>query len=254
MTEYVQSETEDGVTTLTLARPEKKNALTQAMYARLVEALSEATADEAVRLVRLRGAGEDFTAGNDLHDFQAASQSGLNRDELPVAGFLHAVVDFPKPLVAQVRGNAVGIGTTVLLHCELVVAATDSRFAMPFVPLGLVPEFASSGLLPRLAGYQQAARLLLFGEPFDAAAAERIGLVAHVCEPAALEAVTLAYCRKLAALPPGAIQATKALLRPQVDRQALHALIDTEREVFSERLQSPEHRAAAEAFFARSRG
>lgn len=251
MASNIQVATEGAVTTVTLDRPDKKNALTQAMYTDLTAALAAAAADVAVHVLRLRGAGGDFTAGNDLNDFQLALEHAGDPRELPVIGLLHAVVDFPKPLVAQVRGNAVGIGTTILLHCDLVVAATDSRFALPFVALGVVPEFASSVLLPRLVGAQRAARLLLLADGFDAASAESLGLVSQICEPAALDPVTAALCRRLANQPAGAVRATRALLRPEADRRALHQAIDREWAVFRERLRTPEHRAAVAAFFGR---
>lgn len=251
MTSNVQVATEGAVTTVTLDRPDKKNALTQAMYADLAAALAAAEADDAIHVLCLRGAGGDFTAGHDLNDFQAALAHGGDPQELPVIRLLHAVVDFPKPLVAQVRGNAVGIGTTVLLHCDLVVAATDSRFALPFVTLGVVPEFGSSVLLPRLLGTQRAARLLLLADGFGAATAESLGLASQICEPVALDAVTAALCRRLAGQPAGAVRATRGLLRPAAERRALHEAIDREWAVFQERLGTPEHQAAITAFFAR---
>jgi enoyl-CoA hydratase/carnithine racemase len=249
MTEHVVAETSNNITTLTLNRTEKKNALTQAMYAALTEALNRAEADDNVHAVRIVGAGDDFTAGNDLNDFREAARYETSQGAPPIGRFLHAVVEFRKPLVAQVHGNAIGIGATMLLHCDLVVAASDARFAMPFVALGVVPEFASSRLLPELVGRQRAARMLMLGEPFDARAAERFGLVTEVAEPDALEETTLGLCARLAAMPPGALQATRELLRPEEERRHLHQIIDREWGLFRERLATVEHREAVEAFF-----
>jgi enoyl-CoA hydratase/carnithine racemase len=247
MSEDIVTEVKGGILTLTLDRQDRLNALTQPMYAALDAALNDAADDDAVRVVRIRGAGGHFTAGNDLNDFRTA----LRREDadLPVLRFLHTVVDFPKPLVAQVAGHAVGIGTTLLLHCDAVIAATDASFRLPFVPLGLVPEFGSSRALIELAGLQRASRWLLTGESFSAAVAEQLGLVGHICDAVALDAVTLAWCRRYAEQPPGALQAARALMRDAEFRERLHRSIDAEWRVFQQRLADPEHEQALERFF-----
>lgn len=248
MSQHIVTEREGAILTLTLDRPERRNALTQPMYAALTAALERAAGDDRVRVVRFRGAGGSFTAGNDLNDFRSAlREEGV---ELPVVRFLHAVIDFPKPLLAQVRGHAVGIGTTLLLHCDAVIAAGDASFRLPFVPLGLVPEFGSSRLMVELAGLQRASRWLLTGEAFGAATAEELGLVGHVCDAVALDAVTLAWCRRYAELPPGALVAARALVRHAELRERLHHAVDDEWRVFQQRLSDPEHGEAVERFFA----
>lgn len=237
----------DGVMTLTLQREAKRNALTQPMYAALVAALDRAVADDDVRAVRFRGAGADFCAGNDLDDF-ATALANEAPESLPVVRFLHAVIDFPKPLVAQVQGNAVGVGTTLLLHCDLTVAATNASLRLPFVPLGVVPEFASSRLLAELVGRQRATRWLLLGDPVDAVSARDAGLVAHVCEAQALDAVGNAHATRLAAMPPQALQATRALMQTAERRAELHETVDREWRKFREHLAGEEHRQAMAAY------
>src|SRR6266478_5827942 len=165
------------VRTLVMNRPAKKNALTVAMYAALADELARAAGSSAIRAVVLTGAGDVFTAGNDIMDFIAQPPV---TDDSHVVRFLKALVAFPKPIVAAVNGLAIGIGTTMLLHCDLVIAAASARFQFPFVSLGLSPEGGSSLLLPRMAGLQRASEALLWGEPFDAAAAERLGFVNEV--------------------------------------------------------------------------
>ncbi|HEY4665305.1 MAG TPA: enoyl-CoA hydratase, partial [Comamonas sp.] len=181
--------TEDGVRTVTLNRVEKKNSITQAMYSAMAEALTSAVDDDAVRVVVLQGDATVFSAGNDIGDFLArqSNNDGLPQQS-PVFQFLHALADFPKPLIAAVAGPAVGIGTTMLLHCDLVYAGDNAAFSMPFVNLGLCPEAASSLLLPRLMGYQRAAEALLLGEPFMAEAAMEAGLVNRVVPPTEVNA------------------------------------------------------------------
>lgn len=249
MVDEIEVEKEAHVTTISFNRPAKRNALTQPMYRAMTETLQQAGADDDVRVLRFRGFGRNFTAGNDLADFQAAD---AGNDADPASRqFLHAVVDFPKPLVAQVSGHAVGIGTTLLLHCDFVVAATDTRFALPFVKLGVVPEFASSVLLPELVGRHHAARLLLLGEEFNATQAQAMGLLTELRTPESLAAATWRLCQQIAAMPPGAVQSTRGLLLTDATRQRLHEAIDREWAVFAERLRSPEHKAAVEAFFSK---
>ena len=234
----------DGVRHLVLDRPAKKNALTRAMYARLADALAEAADDPAVRVVVLSGRGGVFTGGNDLGDFM---QDPPTEPDSPVFRFLSAAVGFPKPLVAAVAGPAVGIGTTILLHCDLAYAAPDALFKMPFVDLGLVPEAASSLLLPRLAGPVRAAELLLFGDAFTAETAREVGLVNAVVGGDVVEHA-LERARALARKPPAAVRQTKALLR-RASAEEVGETMAYEGRLFVERLASPEAAEAFTAFF-----
>ena len=238
-----------GVCEVRLNRPEKRNAITFAMYAALQDALEAAQADPAVRVVLLSGEGPGFCAGNDLHDFLAGPDFTM---EHPVMGFLKTLATLEKPLIAAVHGQTVGIGVTLLLHCDLIVAARSTHFSMPFVSLGLVPEAASSLLLPRQLGLQRAAELLLLGESFDAARAERLGLINQVVEDAALPERARALAQQLVRQPPAALAATRRLLRG--DPAAVLARIEAEARIFSAQLKSPEFRAAVSAFLARAKG
>jgi enoyl-CoA hydratase/carnithine racemase len=249
LSEHITSATaHDGaVAVLRFARPAKRNAITVAMYEALTAALHAAIADEAVRAVVFLGADGVFTAGNDLKDFMANPPTG---EDSAVFRLLQALVDCPKPLVAGVDGPAVGIGTTMLLHCDLVVASDRARFQMPFVKLGLVPEGASSVLLPGRVGMQRASEWLLLGEPFSAQEAHAAGLVNAVVAPAEVDARAMAYAAALADRPPEAVRLAKALLRdPQ--RAQVHEALAREGAVFIERLQAPEAHAAFMTFFAR---
>jgi enoyl-CoA hydratase/carnithine racemase len=235
---------EAGVRRLTLHRPQKRNALTQAMYAALAEGLREAAATPAIRTVVITGGPDCFTAGNDIADFRGPFDAATS----PVVDFLHTLASFPKPVVAAVAGHAVGIGTTMLLHCDLVYAQESARFALPFVNLGLCPEGASSLLLPQRAGALLANELLLLGEAFDAATAQRAGLVNAVVEDALAVAVQKAAA--LAAKPPAALAATKALLRgPQ--SASVTAQLDAEFARFAKLLTGPEAAEATAAFLER---
>ncbi len=230
---------------LVLNRPAKKNALTVAMYTELVRELADAAVAPAVRAVVITGAGDAFTAGNDLHDFMAAPPA---TDDSPVLQFLAQLVRFPKPLVAAVNGIAVGVGTTMLLHCDLVLAAESARFQLPFARLGLCPEGGSSFLLPRLAGMQRASELLIWGEPFDATAALSIGIVNEVLTAAELLPRALARVESLLDLPPDAVAVTKFLLRgPLLDE--LEEFMRRESDTFRTRLGSAEAAEAFSAFF-----
>jgi enoyl-CoA hydratase/carnithine racemase len=233
----------DGVGDIRIERPAKKNALTTAMYSAMAYALEQFESDESVRVVTIRG-GADFTAGNDLQDFMMASMSGTSFEDLPVLRFLGRLRDFPKPVVAAVRGNAVGIGTTMLLHCDVVVASATARFRLPFAQLGLVPEAGSSYLLPLVVGRTRASWLLLAGDFVAANEALAMGLVTKVTEDAATDAAADDVASKLAALPPIALCETKRLLRaPFADR--VTEQMDAETSVFTQRLASDEFRAAA---------
>jgi len=248
MSEPVLSATAAGVCELRLNRPEKRNAITFAMYAALLQELTAAQADAAVQAVLLSGEGAGFCAGNDLHDF-------LNGPEFspghPVMGLLRTLATFQKPLLAAVHGQTVGIGVTMLLHCDLIVAARATQFSLPFVSLGLVPEAASSLLLPRRIGPQRAAELLLLGRPFDADTALRLGLVNRVVEEAALMEEARALAGALARQPPEALAATRRLLRG--DQAATLARIDEEARIFGAQLKSAEFRTAVSAFLARAK-
>jgi enoyl-CoA hydratase/carnithine racemase len=246
MTDHILVSQAGGVCELRLNRPEKRNAITFAMYDTLWDALVRAEADDSVRAILLSGAGASFTAGNDLMDFVKGPQPD---DRGPVR-FLRLLPKIHKVLIAAVHGSTVGIGVTLLLHCDLVLAAHSARLSMPFVKLGLVPEAGSSLLLPRLVGHQRAAELLLLGAPIDAATALNFGLVNRVVEDDVLleEARTLA--RAVAEQPAAALRATKQLLRSET---GLSARIEEELQAFQERLGSAEFKMAAQAFFSKGR-
>jgi len=250
MSEHVRIEREGGLLAITLARPERRNAITVAMYEALADAFESADGDESIRVISLRGEGQDFAAGNDLADFLEA----LPRDtsEIPVWRLLRALARCETPLVAAVHGNCVGIGTTILLHCDLVIAAEGARFSLPFVALGLVPEAASTLLLPRLAGRRRAARYLLLGEAFGVEEALTIGLVSHTVTPTELETVLADVVGTLLAKSPGALRDTQRLLRTGT-QDAMLERMRLESQVFAERLASPEAKTAITAFF-ESRG
>ncbi len=244
MSEHIQCKISGAVATLSLNRPEKLNALTVAMYADLAQALQELDADPKIRVVVLTGAGGNFTSGNDLGDFLHQPPSGADS---PVFRFLRGITEFRKPLIAAVEGVAIGIGTTLLLHCDLAYAGASARFALPFVNLGLCPEAASSYLLPLAAGPKRAAELLMTGEPFSAQEAQAAGLInAVVDDGAALERATTA-AGQLAVKPPGALAATKRLLR-EAQTQAVQSALQSEVQIFMRRLASAEAREALQAF------
>ena len=225
-------------------RPEKKNALTADMYAAIAEALNAVNADPGVRAVLIHGAGDAFTAGNDLHDFLA---NAPRYADAPVFRFLNAVSHVEKPLVAAVSGVAVGVGTTMLLHCDLVYAAEGTKFALPFVNLGLCPEAASSFLLPAIVGYQRAAELLLLGEPFDAQKAWQLGIVTEVVSADAVLARATEAAHKLAAKPAASVRITKQLMKRNW-MPTIEATLAEEIRHFGERLGSAEAKEAFAAF------
>ena len=240
----ILTEYEGGVLRIQFNRAEKKNAITAAMYQALAHALRHAERESAVRVALIHGAPEVFTAGNDLQDFLASPP--LSTDA-PVFQFLRAIHEFPKPLVAAVSGLAVGVGTTMLLHCDFVYCAPGTRFSMPFVNLGLCPEAGSSFLLPRLAGYQRAAELLMLGEPFAAETAKEIGLVNAIVPAEALVATATATAGKLASKPAAGLRETKMLMKQGLHDAVKRAMSD-ESEAFRERLESPEAKEAFTAF------
>jgi enoyl-CoA hydratase/carnithine racemase len=239
----------DGVATLEIARPEKKNALTAEMYAALAAALRAAQADTAVRAVLITGQPGIFTSGNDLEDFMKHPPGA---EDAPVFAFMEAVLALEKPLVAAVTGAAIGIGCTLLLHCDLVVVSDEARLALPFVNLGLVPEFGSSLLLAQRLGHARAAEKLLLGDAFTGAEAVELGLANAVMPPGEV----LPHARRLAArftqLPPAAVRATKGLMRAPV-LPALRQALQDERALFVQRLRSPEAMEAFQAFFEKRR-
>jgi enoyl-CoA hydratase/carnithine racemase len=241
----IQTATDGGVLRVTIDRPEKKNALTVAMYDALAQALRQAEGDAGTRVVLIHGAGDAFTAGNDLADFVQHPPTG---ESSPVFQFLDAISTATKPVVAAVHGPAIGIGTTMLLHCDLVFATRDARLQMPFVTLGLCPEAAASYLLPLAVGPARAAELLLLGDPFSGEEARDWGLVNEVVSEEHLLEVALDKARAIAARPPASVRLTKAFLR-RAHGDAVQETIRAEAEAFLERLHSPEAAEAFTAFF-----
>lgn len=237
-------EQQGAILRIQLNRPEKKNALTRAMYDAMATALREADTSRDVRVVLLHGAGDVFTAGNDLRDFL---DNPPRTTESPVARFMASLAQAAKPVVAAVHGTAVGIGTTMLLHCDLVYATESARFHMPFVDLGLVPEFGSSLLFPSLAGHRRAAEFLLLGKPFDATVAADLGLVNAIVAPDRLMATAMAAAQALADKPPTALRLTKMLMKRGTAAAVTEAAQEESR-LFVERLASPEAREAFAAF------
>ena len=245
----IRTATLNGVATIEIARPEKKNAITGAMYQQMAEALEAARADPAVRAVLITGQPGIFTSGNDIEDF---TKRPSGSEDSPAFVFMRALVHCEKPVVAAVTGAAIGIGTTLLLHCDFVYVSDEARLAMPFVSLGLVPEFGSSLIVPLLMGHVRAAEKLLLGEPFTGAEAVACG-IANAVLPAA-EVVT--HARRIAerfnALPPGAVRDSKMLMR-RARAQSTLDTIEIEGELFGQRLRSPEAQEAFSAFFQKRR-
>ncbi len=248
MTGLVDIRDDGGIRIVRMNRPDKKNALTAAMYDAMAAALTGTRTDQSIRCVMIAGAPGAFCAGNDLDEFRKAADDGEGLGE-PVLRFLHALAYCERPLVAAVDGFAVGVGTTMLLHCDYVVASRMARFSTPFVGLGLVPEAASTLLAPRLMGPRRAFAMLVMGEPFDSEQALSVGLVNVVADSAEVETQALAAARKIASLPPEAVLASRRMIRGEAGELA--ARIDLEADFFRERLQSPEAQAAFAAFFAR---
>ena len=241
----VFTSTENQVLTLTLNRPAKQNAITRDMYQALANAINEAHGDFGVRAVLITSSSENFTAGNDLFDFLNAVP---DEESSPVMNFLNAIHNLAKPLLAAVSGNAVGIGTTMLFHCDVVVASPTTKFSMPFVNLGLVPEAGSSLLFPRLVGHQRASKVFLAGEPFGAGDALEYGLIAEISEKPIESARAIA--EKIAAQPPNAVLQTKALLKSEL-HEKVSAVMRAEGELFQIALQSEEAQEAFMNFLAK---
>lgn len=244
MSQHLSISRADGILEIRFDRPDRKNAFTAAMYDAMSDAIEAAESEAAVEVILFLGSEDVFTAGNDLGDFQANPPGDLDS---PPFRFMRAVLRSSKVLVAGVNGLAVGVGTTLLLHCDLVVAAKGARFIVPFVNLGLVPEFASSRLLPQMLGQQRAARHLMLGDPLEAEDAYRAGLVSELTDDGQASDLARAYARRLLEKPPQALARTKALIAPE--REALVALIEKEAAVFAQCLTGPEFAEAATAFF-----
>ena len=247
----ILTHTEAGVTTLTLNRVDKKNSITAAMYSAMADALVQAEQDKEVRAVVIQGHATIFSAGNDIGDFLNAPPrvQGGNQDT-PVMRFLRGISSFPKPIVAAVCGPAVGIGTTMLFHCDLVYAGDNAMFSMPFVNLGLCPEAASSLLVPQMMGYHRAAEALLLGEPFMAEAALEVGLVNRIVPPTEANGIAQAQARKLAAKPISSLLETKRLMK-KGQASLVAQQITEESASFGRMLSAPAAREAFGAFMAK---
>jgi enoyl-CoA hydratase/carnithine racemase len=246
MTENVVAAVQNRIATIRINRPDKKNALTRAMYVAMSDAIRQAGEDAGVRVILLTGSDNCFTAGNDIADFANAKPG-----EAPVAiEFLRTLAQAKKPVIAAVSGVAIGIGTTMLLHCDLVYAAENARFQLPFVNLGLCPEAGSSLILPAMMGYHRAAELILFGEPFGAEAARELGLVNRILGAHEVMSTAVQRALQLAGKPPAALKATRMLLQSGA-RDAIARAMDRETEQFAVLLQGPEAKEAMAAFLQR---
>ena len=242
---HINTELNDNVLRICIDRPEKKNALTRGMYTAMAEAVEQGEANPDVRVMLLHGNGDSFTAGNDLQDFMANPWKG--QDVPPAVRFMLAVARAKKPVIVAVQGSTVGIGVTILLHCDLVYAADNAKLVMPFVNLGIIPEAGSTLLVPALMGHQRAAELLMLGTPISAQRAYELGLVNAVVTPEKLMETAMAAAQALAEKPAAAIRATKELMKkPMADE--VERVIQEELQVLAERLSSPECREALMAF------
>lgn len=245
----ILTHTDTGVTTITLNRPDKKNSISVAMYAALADALTQAATSDATRVVLIQGDATVFCAGNDIGDFLNGPPG---TEDSPVLRFLRAIASFPKPLVAAVCGPAVGIGTTMLMHCDLVYAGDNAAFSMPFVNLGLCPEAASSLLLPQMLGYHRAAEALLLGEPFMAEAALEVGLVNRIVPPTEANGIAQRQAQKLATKPMTALMETKRLMK-MGQAGVVAQQMAQEAESFRRLLKGPAAREAFTAFLEKRR-
>jgi enoyl-CoA hydratase/carnithine racemase len=239
----VLTEVTDGVMTIRFNRPDKKNAITAAMYALAADAVRAAHSDRNVRVIVFTGAEDAFTAGNDLKDF---AENPPSTPDAPVFRFMNAMCDVNKPVIAAVNGLAIGIGVTILLHCDFAYAVPGARFQLPFVNLALVPEFAASLLLKEAIGARRASELLMLGEPFTAEVAYKYGLLNEIIPAAQLMSMVMAKAKSIAHKPPGALRDTKTLIR--ADRAAVRAKMDHEIALFAARLKTPEFKEAVQAF------
>ncbi len=245
MTTDIQTNIEQDVLTITINRPDKKNALTQVMYQTMADALTQAGADKSVRVVVITGVNDSFTAGNDLADFLAANQA-QDRNADGVRNFMKALFDCPKPVIASVNGLAIGIGTTMLLHCDYVIASDNALLKMPFSDLGLVPEFGSSVILPQMMGHIRASELLMLSTAINAEKAKDYGLVNVVCSADDLKTVTEKMAQTMADKPASALRRTKAMMRANKDD--IWAVIEKEYIEFDACLKSPEAFEAMSSF------
>lgn len=248
MSESILSDLDQGILTITINRPEKKNPITQAMYVQIRVAMEQAAADSSVRVVLLRGAGGVFSAGNDMQDFSKKPGAGQGVLDSPAAELMQVWIAFEKPIVAAVGGFAIGIGATCLLHCDSVIAGRSTRFQLPFTTLGLVPEFGSTLTLLNAAGKVKASHYLLTGNAFTAEVAYDLGMVSQVCDDDQVDASALEICQKLASLSPSAVRATKRLLNNGRSREELLQVITEEMVEFRKGRESAEHREAVSAF------
>lgn len=244
MSDFIRIVSAEGVFRIEISRPEKKNALTAEMYGSMADALAQAEADPSVRVILFSGTGGNFTAGNDLTDFLSAPPSD---ESAPVFRFLSTLINVQNPLVAAVEGMAVGVGTTLLLHCDLVYAGASARFVLPFAKLGLTPEAASSLLLPMRTGHARAAELLMFGEPFVAQLALELGVINAVLPDGQVLDHALERCRRLTEQPASSLLLTKQLLK-RTQQTLVRETMSHENEVFRQRLASPEAKEAFSAF------
>ena len=252
MTDLVKVTDKDGVRTIRMNRPDKKNALNAEMYSAMAQTIANANLERGIRCLLIAGVPGAFCAGNDLKDFQEAAEAGGGLGDQAVT-FLHALASCEKPIVAAVQGVAVGIGTTMMLHCDYAVCGTDAKFSTPFVSLGLVPEAASSLLMPRLMGHRHAFALLVMGQPLDPQAAKECGLVNAVAAPGDVD--NLAHeCRAAdrGVAAGGRCSASRRLMRT-ASKDEIMRRIDDEADHFRDRLQSAEAKAALEAFFNRKK-
>jgi len=247
MNQEIITRQDGGIFTIQLNRPEKKNALTQNMYQKIAEGLNEADRDDSVRVVILCGTDDFFTSGNDIGDFQKRAAAGGDGGPPTTALFFEAMLTLRKPIIAAVQGYAIGIGTTMLLHCDLIYAGKKALFSLPFVNLGLCPEFGSSFVLPRLVGHQRAAELFLLGDRFSAEKAREIGIVNQVFDDGLLMKEVGKVAGSLAAKSPAALMATKRLMK-QHSASTIRDAIKTDGEMFAQLLAGPEAQEAFQAF------
>ncbi len=245
MSEHINTELKDHILRIEINRPKKRNALTREMYQAMADAINNANEDASIRVILLHGKNEIFTAGNDLKDFQNPLPSGVSN---PVQDFMKAIINVKKPLIAAVDGYAVGIGTTMLFHFDLVYAGNNAKFQLPFVSLGLCPEFGSGYILPRLAGYQRAAELFYFGDFFSAEDAYRIGLVNKIFSKENFLEKVMAEAQRLANQPPASVRLTKSLMKRHIPVN-IDEIVMYEGTEFRKRLSSPEAKEAFAAFY-----
>jgi enoyl-CoA hydratase/carnithine racemase len=250
MSQFITEKIESGVQILCIDRVEKRNAITLDMYQTLADLLQGAEKNNEIRVTLIQGNGGCFSSGNDINEFVKLAQMPEKMES--TMAFLQAIATYKKPLIAAVEGRAVGVGATMLLHCDLVLSSRETRFQFPFVQLGLVPEAASSYLLPKLVGHQKAFELLVLGEAFDAQEAYELSLVNHLCEEGEAYKVALVYAEKMAALPPEAVALSKGLLKFH-DQDNVKMTLIREGRIFKDRLCSPEAHQAFSTFLSRNK-